>query len=157
MHPSTPLLLTQALNVSQLHTPNIPDLVFSLYLDLINGVNVYPWPPKNTNIITFLSFSISTVDFYFNNTKDFSCNRSLIPDTTETATSIFASYFSVIVLDNTNKYSSAPVCPYLFKNAQISDIKIFSQVDSFLYVQLLKFTNVNDTKSINSGIQFFKT
>jgi hypothetical protein len=128
-------------------------LGYDLYLDGITGLNVYPWPrPQPPNVSSPMSISISTIEFYFNNTQNFPCRKDLIPDPTETEGSLFDSLLYDLFLDYTNTYTSTAVCPHLFKNARLLKFELYGQVDSFLYVQLLKFANVSDTESIGSNI-----
>jgi hypothetical protein len=60
-------------------------------------------------------------------------------------------------LDRANRYTDS-VCPYLFKNAQLVFIVIMEQVNSYLYVNMLRFaqnsSSVDDSKSksINSVV-----
>jgi hypothetical protein len=158
--PSKPILLTSELNISLLAYSN--PFCFSsnqIFLYDISGVNVYPWPPlvcTNCQKKT-LDLDLSTIEFYVNNTPStsYSCSPDLIPDDSATSVSFLSTYLDQLTVSYGNTYaiSSQTICPFLFKNAQLTAIDLYYQVDSFLFVTLFRFQKANTSLStINSNI-----
>jgi hypothetical protein len=151
LEPSASILLTQELNILQQNQILFADL----YVYKLKGINVFPWPATyNQQAENMLSIYLSNIEFYVNEKpqSEFKCNRDLIPDSN--SSSIFSSAFTTIYIPQYNNYpSNKPVCPFLLKNAHLSNIYLYGQVDSFLYTQLLRFNqNINHTESIRSNI-----
>jgi hypothetical protein len=157
--PIEPIVLTSDLDLCMLAC--FQSIPLNLFLLGVSGLNVYPWPSSQSfgcNLQVYLTIFMSTIDFYVNSTyiSSYNCQRDLIPDDSSTNVSFFSSYTTSLALQYGNKYgsSSTAVCPYVFKNAQFGKgISARYQVDSFLFVNLLEFQQVNDTISINSNIQ----
>jgi hypothetical protein len=147
--PSTPLILTQEA-VSNL-TPYSNES--SLFLYGIKGLNMFPWLYQPNAPRWYLGVDLSTIEFYFNGMPpgEYQCKRDMIPDN-GSSTCIFYSIIFQTFFARHNKYSSVPVCPHLFKYAYLTSFELDSQVDSFLYTQLLRFdqTDVNSEESIYS-------
>jgi hypothetical protein len=150
---SEPILFTSELNVS------FVDSFYDLWLYGVSGVSVYPWPALSVGSSKkSMIFNFSTIEFYVNNTppSGYTCTPRLLPDNSAKSVSFLSSYTDTIFFGYGNKYSSSSqsVCPFLFRNASIATFQIDYQVDTFLFVNLLKFQQVNDTKtsSINSNI-----
>jgi hypothetical protein len=123
------------------------------------GVNVYPWTACGLRCVQIeLDLRFSTIDFYVNNSppSDYACTPDLIPDHSHTSVSLFSTNIYSLNLNRGNKYSSQAICPYVFKNSNIAQFFLSYQVDSFLFVNLLRFQADNDTKkiSINSNINY---
>jgi hypothetical protein len=135
LQPSQPLLLTSDLRVSF-----VPDTK-ALHLFGLSGINVYPWPDGFSNKTLVLYYS--TVDFYVNNepSSSYICGTDLIPGSPSTSknVSFLSAYLSKLWINSGNTYTAQPVCPYLFKNVQLDNIQLDSQVESFLFNILLKF------------------
>jgi hypothetical protein len=73
-------------------------------------------------------------------------------------TSVFNNMYELVL---TRSVAYKPVCPYLFRYASITSLEIDGQVDSFMYVNLLRFTEpeVHSSSllsSINSSIVYVK-
>jgi hypothetical protein len=130
----------------------------SLFLYGLSGVSMYPWPCCSVAKILHILFS--NVGFFVNDTSpgNYICSAGIIPDSVFPTSSTNVTLFSklnMVKIEYGNTYGSGSdaVCPYLFKNAYVMfGLTILYQVDSFLYVTLLKFQQVNDTKTINSYI-----
>jgi hypothetical protein len=95
------------------------------------------------------------IEFHVNNTSpaSYTCSPDLLPENSKTESSLFSWCIALLSIEYGNTYGSGAQtdCPYLFKNAYMSNgIELSYQVDSFLYVTLFKFQKVNDTKTINS-------
>jgi hypothetical protein len=154
LEPNKPILLTQELNI--LSQDKISSGNLAVYG--VKGINVYPWPAAhNAQARNGLSLFLSIIEFYVNeeSPSEYECSRDLLPNFRANSSSIFTSVFSSMYISQFNNYhSEAPVCPYLFKNAQTSSIFMYGQVDSFLFKQLLRFNQdySNDTKLIGSNI-----
>jgi hypothetical protein len=128
----------------------------------VSGVDVYPWPAVHIHGLKFskktLSLSLSTVEFYVNNTPpgEYTCGHGLIPDDSSNGVSLFSTYLDQVIIDYGNMYGTAAqaVCPFVFKNAKLLCLNLAYQVDSFLFVSLLRFQGVNSTSIlfINSTI-----
>jgi hypothetical protein len=159
LQPSSPLLLTQDLNVPILQsvsrTTNPRILLYSLA-----GLNVYPWP-AGVNQQLSLDIYLTKIDFYVNGLPPthYACTPDLIPTNHSTTTTLFSSFFSggALLLKASNRYSNShtPVCPFLFKQAQLADFELLGQVQSFLYVNLLRFSqqhNYSDNSVVSSSI-----
>jgi hypothetical protein len=150
--PSQPILLTNKLKISQITRYNLK--VYGL-----SGLSLYPWPFCSNCTKVRLVISISRLDFYVNNksSSEFACSPDIIPDDSSKGVSLISSFINLVELDFGNTYGSSSsqlICPYLFKNADLSDIYLSNQVDSFLFVSLFRFQQVNFTKTslINSNI-----
>jgi hypothetical protein len=127
----------------------------------VSGVNVYPWPACAKCNRPTLIFGMSNVDFYVNGkpSSEYTCNPDIIPDDSSLGVSYFSSYVYDIKIEYGNTYgsfSSPAICPYLFKNAVLYDISLNFQVESFLFVSLFRFQQVNYTEksSINSNVSY---
>jgi hypothetical protein len=166
LQPSKPILLTSELNISSELYSSLDNQWISVnqsYYVLMSGVsglNAYPWPALSCNQTYCkkkgIIFYLSTIEFYVNNTSpdDYTCGPGLIPNESSKSVSIFSKYLSSIKIGKENRYGK-PVCPFVFKNAQLNTgMALTSQVDSFLFVSLLRFQESNDikTSSINSSI-----
>jgi hypothetical protein len=107
-----------------------------------------------------LTLYFSTVQFYVNNTRpgEYTCNSDLIPDDSSKNVSFLSTYLNTLYVGYGNIYGSESqaVCPFVFKNAQLSQFNLQYQVDSFLFVSLFRFQEVNYTSasSINSTISY---
>jgi hypothetical protein len=148
--PNQPIPLSSELNMSLVaYNSSTPDLQrYSVYTIL--GVNVYPWPPCFSCIAKILSLYLSTMKFYVNGTSpaDYTCTPDLIPDNTATSVSLLSTYINGINVNFGNKFDSGSnaVCPFLFKNAKLSSgFDLQNQVNSFLFVNIFSFQQVNDT------------
>jgi hypothetical protein len=119
----------------------------------LKGVNVYPWPVGNSFEL-ILQFFISNIEFYVNGLKpgEYTCDRDLLPELNSTATTLFTNFKEINFVSGL-KYGSLPVCPFIFKGAQLVSLYFQSQVDSFLFTNLFRFNNLDASKrSINSTI-----
>jgi hypothetical protein len=150
MKPSEPILLTSELNTSL--------VLFSSALLFygLSGVNVYPWPAWNNDQKGFSLF-LSKIEFHVNSTPPtgYICSPNLLPDDSATSVSLLSSHIKSIIIIYGNKYSSSAICPFLFKNAQLTDgMRLEFQVQSFLFVTLFRFQQVNftNTSTINSAV-----
>jgi hypothetical protein len=148
LKPSEPILLTGELNISLMAYSN--PAVFTtnqLVLYSVRGVNVFPWPPLTCSGCAKknLAMYLSTVEFYVNNTPPgaYTCGPGLVPDDSSQNVSLFSSYLIGFFVYYGNTYGtlSQSVCPFLFKNAQLYEMLLEYQVDSFLFVSLFKFQN----------------
>jgi hypothetical protein len=78
-----------------------------------------------------------------NNTNNYNCTPGLVPDSSPSGVSFFSMYLDQITIQYGNTYgqsqSHSAVCPYVFTGAQIASIELNYQVDSFLFVSLLRF------------------
>jgi hypothetical protein len=156
LKPSTPIQLTSDLNIS---------LGIDIIIAGVSGISMYPWPALPIHRPKFrkddLHLCFSTVQFYVNNTPPdaYTCGPGLIPDNSFKNVSLFSTYINSINIGYGNTYGSPSqaVCPFVFKNAQLSRFSINFQVDSFLFVSLLRFQEVNFTTaiSINTNISEF--
>jgi hypothetical protein len=141
LKPSELILLTSELNITRVAYS------YDLFLYGVSGINVYPWPALSFTCCfeKGLNLFFSTIEFYVNSKppSDYTCSPALIPDNTTASVSLFSKYLQGITLHYGNTYgsSSRTVCPYLFKNAQISSMQLNYQVDSFLFVTLFRFQN----------------
>jgi hypothetical protein len=143
-HPKEPILISSELNFSIEFNNRPVQQDFHTTMYGVSGIDLYPWPslklsqchgyscPKN-NLIIFLS----TIEFYVNNTppSGYTCSSNIIPDETPHECSFFSSYLNSLTINYGNTYasSSQAVCPYIFKNAQLDNIYLMYQVDSFLF------------------------
>jgi hypothetical protein len=147
--PKHPILLSNELNISF-----IPSQVGTHSMFGLSGINVYPWPALH--FAKDFWFYFSTIRFYVNNTSPsgYSCSPGLIPDNSYKSVSLFSTYIDVFRIMIGNKHESSPVCPYLLKNANLKEIWLEYQVDSFLFSNLFRFQQTNETTlfSINSKI-----
>jgi hypothetical protein len=158
LKPSAPIQLTSELNISFGFTISA-DLNSSIILIAgVTGVEVCPWPASFYGLQQCLTLSLSTVQFYVNNTPpwEYTCDPGLIPAYSPKSVSFFSTYIGEIDIDYGNTYGSASqtVCPFVFKNSRLSQLTLQYQVDSFLFVSLFRFQEVNFTRtfSINSTI-----
>jgi hypothetical protein len=79
------------------------------------------------------------------------CSRSLVADT-QTQYTVF-NFFQFITFDSLVKYSGKAVCPFIFKNASLNQLKFTGLVDSFLLRNLWTFDQVDPKEAtINSRI-----
>jgi hypothetical protein len=142
--------LTNQLNITIVANHN-PDMfgLNSLTLFGMSGVDAWPWPsltcPNCEKII--LELSLSAVEFYVNNTRDYKCEPNLVPDDSTNTVSLFSTYIKSLSFDYGNAFlsGSSAICPYVFKNANIDTIHLNFQADSFLFTSLLRFQHVNDS------------
>jgi hypothetical protein len=153
--PAEPIILTSELNMSLLTQAN------ELNMHGIGGINLFPWPSfiMSLNAID-LNIYFSTIKFYVNYKppSGYTCGPDLIPDDSVESVSLISRFLQSISLNYGNTYgsSSDQICPFLFKNAQLNEITLNYQVDSFLFVSLLRFQSnvlINSTtlgSSINS-------
>jgi hypothetical protein len=156
LKPIAPIMLTSELNTSFLSISELTTLYY------VSGVNVYPWPALriqgSSSSKMSLKFYFSTVEFYVNNTlpDEYTCSPGIIPDDSSKSVSLFSTYLDKIEIDYGNTYGSASqaVCPFVFKNARLDEFDLKFQVDSFLFVSLLRFQKVNLTTPlpVNSTI-----
>jgi hypothetical protein len=157
LKPDEPILLTNELNITLISLLNPMSINMSLlwYFEGLLGVNIYPWPvlnfPRSTTYTFFFIFS--SIEFYVNNThsRGFACDSGIMPnDSSSNIISIFSEYVDCLVFgyENTNDRSVQEICPYLFMNARIPEgLVLLSQVDSFLFVSLFRFSQTNGTKT----------
>jgi hypothetical protein len=162
LKPRTPIQLTRELNFSLSLAYGDDVSNNDIFISGISGIDVYPWPafhsygPKSSTKTLHLTFS--TVKFYVNNTPPgtYNCDPDLIPDDSSKSVSFFSTYLDSISIESGNTYGSMShaECPFLFKNTQLNNFDFEYQVDSFLFISLLRFQEVNLTKimSINSNI-----
>jgi hypothetical protein len=153
--PAVPILLTATLGLAFFANSRSGSfMVFSG----IKGLNVYPWPligPNNNQKRLILSHS--TIDFYVNDSLPNECQQNLLPDFNRFESkfvSIFSTLFQSMELAYGNRFDS-PVCPYVFRNAALTNLDIKGQVATFLYTSLFRFENnaLNDSlKTLNSHI-----
>jgi hypothetical protein len=153
LHPSNSIPLTNELNITLLPSSQR----FNLFG--VNGVNLYPWPASPGFDKKLLWLYFSKIEFFVNNTppSEYTCSPGLIPDDSATQFSLFSTHLLQLFVyyGNTYETGSGSVCPYLFRNAQLyGGVNLFYQVESFLFVSLFRFQEVNETKilSINSSI-----
>jgi hypothetical protein len=157
--PNEPIILTHELNITFLFT-TISAKANEFNIAGVSGINVYPWPsfhgPKLST--TDLSLDLSILEFYVNNTPpgEYTCGPGLIPDDSSKSVSLFSAYLFEFFINYGNTYGSASqsVCPFVFKYANIPYFTFNYQVDSFLFVSLLRFEEINlsTISSINSTI-----
>jgi hypothetical protein len=155
--PSAPIKLTSQLNLSSFSNFTMTTVSF------VSGLDVYPWPTLNEhgpglkNKMLIIYFS--AIEFYVNNTRSdaYTCSPGLIPDDSSKSVSFFSKYLEQIYFNYGNTYGTQAVCPFVFKNAQLDEFILRYQVDSFLFVSLFRFQEVNltTTLSINSAIANF--
>jgi hypothetical protein len=170
LHPAAAIVLTNELDVIALidafhHGSAISKSLINQkstinMLGLV-GLDVAPWPHISFNTSLMLSFDNSKIEFYMNGTtlSDFNCSdnsiRQFLARIGEGSMkqTIFNTFASIEFLYK-NQYSDQHVCPYIFSNAKLSWIYIYSQVDAILVKNLWKFKiigNANET-TINSSI-----
>jgi hypothetical protein len=158
LKPSAPIKLTSELNTSYF---SVFDQTAFYY---VSGVDVYPWPAlpiHGPSLSITLIFYFSTIEFYVNSTPpgEYTCSPGLIPDDSSKSVSFFSKFLNIIELKYGNTYGSAShaVCPFVFKNAQLDEFDLHYQVDSFLFVSIFRFQEVNltTTLSIHSTISWF--
>jgi hypothetical protein len=171
LQPSAPILFSRELNISLDYiytTAKTNSTIVSEYSQVViygvSGINVYTWPALHCNQSGYpkkeLVLYLATVEFYVNSTppSGYTCDSRLIPDDRFDSVSFFSKYIIAFALRSGNRFGSASqaVCPFVFKNAQLYQIYLEYQVDSFLFVNMLRFQEVNDTNtsSINSSILY---
>jgi hypothetical protein len=147
LKPSERILLTYELNMSLLANSD------ELYLYDLIGVNVYPGSFFSNCTKKTLFLSLSAIGFYVNNLppNGYTCTSDLIPDGYPTRVSLFSAFINHLVIRNGNTQGSlqsqTTICPYVFTNAQLEKIKLFNQVNSFLFVTLFRFQQTNELTS----------
>jgi hypothetical protein len=146
--PSTPLLLTNQLDMPHSETSK-------LFFYNLKGLNLFPWP--NSKYKSELRFHLSTIDFYINNvsSSEYTCHRNMFPVPGPNNEKSFFAHFEAISVVYGLEYTTKPVCPHLFEDSSMSNLKLQSPVDSFLYTSLFRFQdyNISDASSINSYIE----
>jgi hypothetical protein len=153
LKPEKPIALTSKLNMtalinvfgggidshlSSVYTPASPFVINLLGID---GLDLAPWTdecsyyPRSVQI----EFEQSRIEF---NTDKTDCSASeLLTILTQTPRTLFNSVAQVAFNYN-NKYPSStqrPICPYMFFNASLNFLQIFSQVDAILISNLWQF------------------
>jgi hypothetical protein len=153
LRPNSKLILTNDWNIAHLN-----ELIFGQNLensDMINniklknflGIDVELFKGQNLmsgseSIIRFI-LQNSNFDFYYKNKFIEECNAntaSLIQ-----YPFIFGEIKRLQLAQNVR--FTRPICPYMFKNAEITYFEINCQIDHFLKKNLLKFSKISDRKT----------
>jgi hypothetical protein len=169
LKPSKPILITSELNISLVAcSNNQQNSTNQVWFNSVGGINVYPWPALECSDCVKKGFSFfkkmlyfyySSILFYVNNTQpsEYPCTPDIFPADSSSQVSFFSTYINSIYTNMGNSFGdlAQAVCPYIFKNAKLNGgFALDDQVDSFLFVTLFRFQEVNDTQisTINSSI-----
>jgi hypothetical protein len=160
IRPVTPLRLNSELQMYQLVSFPSPLVKFFRFNFMrISGLDVWPWSNELNaskslaGLPARIAFEQSYIEFYKNGTplSHFNCNESLIPHENFTLFNAFSS----VLFQRRNKYSSDPVCPFIFANANLLIFLLDSQIDTLILRNLFQFqaltTNVSKIQ-LNSTI-----
>jgi hypothetical protein len=121
----------------------------------INGIDLIPWPMRNTSFTLAISFVQSQIDFFINETEisDDECSADMMSKYGDKTT--FFNLFADITFEQQNTYPKKPICAYLFSSAELNSLSIYSLIDSIVVNNMWIFkpldTNTTET-AINSTI-----
>jgi hypothetical protein len=139
-----------AFNASILTNPFIRANVLLKFTG-INGIEVAQWP--NIGItINGLEFDKSKIEFYINGTlsSDLKCSSGL-PDAN------FFPMFYTLTFNEGNTYPSQPVCPLIFRNANMDSFTLNDQTVNSSITNLWRFHPYQSSETaINSNIICFE-
>jgi hypothetical protein len=156
VEPRNPLLLTSDLKIRQLIAAYPPIEFFEVEIFRLKGVDVtsWRWPETKNNIKTRLKIDVifSNVAFYINERApgQYNCTEIMRAKHSASLNPTFFSYFELVNFQSLVVYNNTePWCPYVFRNASLSNLKICCLVENFLIANLIKFERIR-TENITS-------
>jgi hypothetical protein len=123
----------------------------------LNGIDVVPWSTIESELMGKyqrfkIAFENTVIEFYKNGqpVSDLDCSTSLIRPDSPTLFNVF--WFVEFVAQSI--YPDKPICPFIFKNANLTGIAISKHIDAILIRNLWVFQAIKNHESvINSNIE----
>jgi hypothetical protein len=160
LHPAQPICLSSDFDIEQF--VNAFNVSYQMHPTItlmgLNGINVTGWTNKEEFSSMQIVIANSVIIFYVNETQitDIKCSNELLTTSTKSKNATFFNSFGIIDFRYQNTYPSEPICPFMFSNAGLLYLNIFSLINAILVNNLWKFqlltTNSNNLTTINSNI-----